>query len=137
MEEKKSFIKNLTEKIEWILPMNLGSFLIFCVTIYMFIILGKSLYSNYNSNKDLDQEAYNIEQLEDELRNMQNEINYYKTSSFKEKEAREKLAYKAPGEKVMSLPLDKKEDKILDPEIGEVPIKTSNLQLWWSYLIEG
>ena len=68
---------------------------------------------------------------------MQNQINYYQTSSFKEKQAREKLGYKAAGESIMALPLDKEEEKTIDPILGEVSIKTPNYRLWWQYIVEG
>jgi len=114
-----------------------SAFLIFLFIIYAFFTVGRSIWINYNSNKSLSDEAANISALEDHINLMKNQINYYQTSSFKEKEAREKLSYKASGESVMPLPLDKEEEKVADPILGEVSIKTANYRLWWQYIVEG
>lgn len=113
--------------------MTFGSFLIFLFIIYLFFVVGKSIWTNYNSNKDIEAEEEKVAVLEDEILGMRNEINYFQTQSFKEKEAREKLGYKAPGEKVLSLPMDKEEEKVADKELGEVEIKTPNYRIWWKY----
>lgn len=122
--------------IERILPMTLGSFFIFLFTLYVFFIVGKSIYTNYLSNKELEKEELKIQNLEYNIQNLKNEINYYQTKSFKEKEARAKLGYKAPGENVIALPLDKEEEKVADKELGEVIIKTPNYVLWWKYFFD-
>lgn len=64
---------------------------------------------------------------------MKNEINYYQTSSYKEKQAREKLIYKAPGESVINLPVDTESEKTADPELGDVVLKTPNYVYWIKY----
>ena len=130
----KDIFKKTKEGIEKIIPMTLGSFFIFLFTLYLFFIVGKSIYSNYESNKELEKEGEKIEALKQDISLLKNEINYYQTKSFKEKEARAKLGYKAPGENVIALPLDKEEEKVADKELGEVIIKTPNYVLWWEYL---
>lgn len=134
--KKDNFFKRFVETFERYIPMSFSGFIIFLFVLYLFFIVGRSILVNYNSNQDLEAEALKIASLEDEITLMKNQINYYQTSSFKEKQAREKLGYKAPGESVISLPLDREEDKIIDAELGEVKIKTPNYSLWWSYLIE-
>lgn len=116
--------------------MTFGSLVIFLFVLYLFFIVGRSIWINYQSNKDLDVQNVQVLKLEDELKFMQYQINYYKTSSFKEKEAREKLGYQTPGEKVVALPVDKLEDKVTDPQLGEVEIKTANYINWWRYFTE-
>lgn len=135
MDDKK-FFQKLNGRIEKLLPMTLSSFLMFAFIIYLFIIVGRSIWINYNSNKSLETEEQRIDALEEEIVLMKHQIAYYQTVSFKEKEARQKLGYKAPGETVMSLPLDKEEDKVLDPELGEVKVKTKNYKLWWKFLMD-
>ena len=135
--EKRNIFKNIIEGIERFIPMTFTSLLIFLFIIYSFFIVGRSIWINYDSNKELEVEAAKIAELEEEINLMQNRINYYQTSSFKEKEAREKLGYKAPGENVMVLPLDKEDEKNVDTVLGEVEIKTPNYSLWWKYIIEG
>ena len=135
--ENESKWKKFIQAIERYIPMTLTSLVMFLFILYLFFIVGRSIWINYNSNKDLDTEAANISALQANITLMQNQINYYQTSSFKEKEAREKLGYKAEGENVMSLPLDKEEEKVADPILGEVSIKTPNYRLWWQYIVEG
>ena len=135
--ENESRWKKFIQAIERYIPMTLTSLVMFLFILYLFFIVGRSIWINYNSNKDLDNEAANISALQANITLMQNQINYYQTSSFKEKEAREKLGYKAAGENVMPLPLDKEEEKTADPILGEVSIKTPNYRLWWQYIVEG
>lgn len=116
--------------------MSLGSFFLFIFVIYLFFVIGRSILTNYHSNKDLEIQADKITILENELTDMRYRINYYQTSSFKEKEAREKLGYKAPGENVIALPMDKEEEKVADKELGDVILKTPNYKLWWRYFFE-
>ena len=135
--ENESRWKKFIHAIERFIPMTLTSLFMFLFILYLFFIVGRSIWINYNSNKELEDEAVNIASLEANINLMQNQINYYQTSSFKEKEAREKLGYKASGENIMALPLDKEEEKVADPVLGEVSIKTPNYRLWWQYIVEG
>ncbi len=130
---KKNIFHKFTEWIERYLPMTLSSLIIFAIIIYLFVVVGKTVYGNYNSNKDIEKQEEEVKALEVELASIQNKINYYQTASFKEKEAREKLGYKAPGENVISLPIDQEQDKSQDKSIGEVQIKTPNYRYWWLY----
>ena len=118
------------------MPMTFSSLIIFAVIVYLFVVVGKTVHGNYNSNKDIQKQEDVVNELELELTSIQNKINYYQTASFKEKEAREKLGYKAPGEYVISLPIDQEKDKSEDQSLGEVHIKTPNYRYWWSYFFE-
>ncbi len=113
--------------------MTLGSLFVFAFTVYLFVIVGRSVWNNYNSNKQIGVEELKLVQLQEEISNLSNQINYYQTYSYKEKEARAKLGYKRPGENMIILPLDSKEDKVSDQQPGEVKIKTENYRLWWEY----
>lgn len=113
--------------------MSFGSFIIFLFILYLFFVVGRSIWINYNSNKDLDVQAAHIVDLQSGIKEMQYRINYYQTNSYREKEAREKLAYVAPGENVIALPVDKAEDRVVDKELGDVVVKTPNYQYWWKY----
>lgn len=136
MKNKKNFFSRLVENIERFIPMTFSSLIIFLVIIYLFVVIGKTIASNYKSNKQLLVEEQTVTDLEAEVGDIQNKISYYRTSSFKEKEAREKLGYKAPGENVISLPIDQENDKVSDSSLGEVKIKTPNYRYWWSYFFE-
>ncbi len=91
------------------------------------------MVSNYQSNKSVEKEEAKLLEMELKLHDIQNEINYYQTYSFKEKEARAKLGYKAPGESVLSLTIDTEEEKTTDTGLAEAKIKVPNYRLWWQY----
>ena len=129
----KSIWWRMKESIERVLPMTLGSFLLFAFVIYLFIIVGKSVWGNYQSNKDIENQQQRVEELKQNINILENEIAYYKTDAYKERQAREKLGYKAPGENVISLPFDQQEDKVADQGGSEPVIKTPNSRLWWDY----
>lgn len=131
-----NFFRKIKEGIEKIIPMTLGNFVIFLVVLYMFFVVGRSIWVNYNSNKSLDDEAAKIDLLRGNITELENQIAYYQTQSFREKEARAKLGYRAPGENIMILPLDTEEEKVADVGLGEVSIKTPNYVLWWKYFFE-
>jgi cell division protein FtsB len=131
--EKKGFLSRTKDRIETVLPMTIGNFLLFALVIYLIVIVGRSVWVNYKSNKDLDIQRQEIARLQNDVDMLQLEIAYYKTESFKEKEARAKLGYMAPGEKVLSLSADKPEDKVADSGKQEQAIKTPNYRLWISY----
>ena len=132
----RQFIKKIVEKVEFYLPMSMGGLLIFVVIIYMFYVVGRSIWINYNFNKDLERQTEEIESLQDQITFMQYQINYYETSSYKEKQAREKLAYRAPGERVVALPIDKPEEGNPDSETTEVENRIANYKLWWQYFFQ-
>jgi cell division protein FtsB len=131
----KNLFIQLKERVEKLIPMRLGSFLLFLFIIYLLIIVGKTIWTNYKSNKSIVNEQAQIQKMQDELIMMQYQINYLQTYSFKEKEAREKLGYKAPGENVLSMPIDKEEDKETDSSLTEAEIRVPNYKLWYKYFM--
>lgn len=134
MKERISKVKDGIEKY---LPMTLNSLLLFLFVIYLLFIVGKSVLTNYSSNKDIVKEEVKLEKLEQEIHDLNNQISYFKTASYKEKEARAKLGYKAAGENVMALPIDTEEEKVVDTSFAEVKAKVPNFRLWWEYFFKG
>ncbi|OQA04000.1 MAG: Septum formation initiator [bacterium ADurb.Bin400] len=133
MKKGINSLKTIRHDIEALLPMTLGSLALFlCIGYFVYVVV-KTTQVNYLSNQQIAEEEARINELEDELRFMKFQINYFKTTSFKEKEAREKLGYRAPGEKVVSLPLDKPEEKVADGAIEDEKIRVPNQHLWWAY----
>ena len=130
------FFRKLKEKIETILPMTLGSLLLFGVILYLLFVVGKTVFNNYHSNQEILVQEMKLVELEEEIRYLENQINYYQTYSFKEKEAREKLGYKAPGEQVMALPIDTIEEKSADSAYRDQQVKEPNPRLWWKYFFQ-
>ena len=126
MQKKENFYKKFVDRLEKFLPMTLNSLVIFLLVIYFFILVGRSIWTNYNANKSIEQETQTIISLQSDIQQLKDENNYYQTSSYKEEEAREKLGYIAPGEHVVSVPFDSDQEKVPDGEIGQVEIKTPN-----------
>lgn len=117
--------------------MTLGSFVLFAIVIYLMIIVGKTVWDNYQSNKQIEAERVEVDGLEEDLAYMENEIEYFKTSSFREKQARAKLGYIAPGEKALSLPTDETapgDVQSAAPVADEAEVP--NYYLWLDYFTE-
>jgi len=136
MEKKTSFFQRVKDKIENFLPMKAGSFILFLFVLYLIFIVIRVVALNYDSNKDIEAEAEKVNQLREENKYLSYQINYYQTYSYKEKEAREKLGYKAPGENVISLPVDAPEDKTADSGIKPAEVRTPNFDLWVDYFFK-
>lgn len=113
--------------------MTLGNMIIFAFLLYLIFVVGQSVISNHQADQQINQEAAKLVGLQSNIQNLQNEINYYQTDSFREKEARSKLGYKAPGENVIVLPIDTEADKSPDSGLAESAIKVPNYSLWWQY----
>lgn len=134
--KKKNLIAKITEGIERILPMSLSSFILFLVVLYLFYVVGRSVWINYHSNLDIEKEQNKVEAMAEENDYMRYLITYFQTDSFKEKEARSKLGYKAPGENVIALPVDQEEEKLPDSPEQADDVREANYILWWEFLFK-
>ena len=134
---KYNFLVKIKNYLEKYIPMTFTSLLLFVFVCYLLFIVGKSVIENYKTNKDIDKEEMKLIEMEDDLRSLQNQINYYQTYSFKEKEAREKLGYKASGESVLALPIDTEEEKSADSGLTSPEVLVPNYILWWEYFTKG
>jgi cell division protein FtsB len=126
-------MKGLIKKIEKLLPMSFTGLLLFVFVLYLLFVVGKTVFENYKSNQDILVEQTKLNNLRQEVASLRDQNNYFETQSFKEKEAREKLGYIAPGEKVVSLPYDTKEEKAADSQLAETQLKVPNYRLWMDY----
>ena len=130
---KNNPFEKIKDRLEEILPMKLGSLFLFLFILYMLFIVGRAVWVNYNSNKSIDVEAQKVISLEEQIRYLDDQINYFETYSFKEKEARAKLGYRAPGESALSLPIDKESDRVADSGLVEASLRVPNYKLWQKY----
>ncbi len=107
----------------------------------MFAILANESSSNYQLRSKTDELENQIARLEGQIDNLGYKITYYKTDSYREKLAREKLNVAAPGESVVVI----KDDKRTQPsEIVPTAIvlksdqqslaEKPNYQQWWLFL---
>lgn len=116
--------------------MNRGYYIIgIFVLLYLMILVGKSVYTNWQTNQATKKLQIEIDTLEVENQNLRDLIAYYQTPSFKEKEARRKLGLVKPDEKVVII--SKEQPVIKNPVTpsSEEP-KKPNYQLWWQFFFE-
>ena len=74
------------------------------VAIYMLIAITGTVWQNYKINNEIVKLKIEISGLQEEGQSLRHLIAYRGTESFKEREARRKLGYKKPGEKVLAIP---------------------------------
>ena len=126
------------------------------VSTYVFLVwivflLGKAIWENWNLRNSIIKLTDQMVTLENQEKDLQNLLLYYSSDTFKELEARRRLGYKKPGEKMVILAINEttKEKEVTQPTptnfIDEVrkekeaikdksnSNKNSNLQLWWKY----
>lgn len=117
-----------------------NAFLLYFIVIYTFFMLGRSVWENFQLQKQISQidaETINIQKQNKDLENL---ILYYKSDSFREVEARRKLGLKKPDEKVVSVPvksfenfsaeLEQQKESVSEKQVES---KISNSKLWWQY----
>ena len=136
MKKMKTMFAKIRDRIEKILPMKFGNLVLFALVLYLIFIVGRVIFINYNSNKSIVEEEKKVTSMRDDIQYLEFQINYFQTYSYKEKEAREKLGYIAPGETVVSLPVDQETDKIADSSTVEATIRQPNYLLWFNYFFQ-
>lgn len=112
-------------------------------TIFFLIVIGylaigsvKLILENYRIHQDssrLDADIVRLKQNNLELKNL---LAYYRTDSYKEKEARARLNFQKPGERVVpvAVPPGDDESSITQPGIEtQAPTPPSNPQQWHDY----
>lgn len=102
--------------------------------IYLTFLVGKSVYTNWQTDQKVKKFKTDLDILEVENQNLKNQITYFQTESFKEKEARRKLGLVKPDEKVVILSREpeKLKEETISPEEAEQKSKP-NYKLWWEY----
>lgn len=111
------------------------------VIIYMFAILASETGKNYQLRSKADELEAQIARLEDQIRDLGYKVTYYKTDSYRERLAREKLNVAAPGEQVVIIKDDqqKSENTNLPTEVvlksdEQALAEKPNYQQWWVFL---
>ena len=107
--------------------------LIALITIcYLLFVVGKTLYQSYQVRKELDDMQAQIQELKDSNQQLQADITYYQSDSYKERIARERLGLQKPGEKVIViLPEQKQNVKEKDPYDS-----LTNPEKWWQFFFK-
>lgn len=101
---------------------------------YAGFVLFQSIYFNYQASqkiKDLNQRLAEIAQTKLSLEAL---IAYYQTDTFRELEARKKLGLKMPGEKVVKVEIEKKEEQTIPQNVLSKEKEKPNWQRWVDFL---
>lgn len=102
------------------------------VLVFILVSLAQELNRRWQYQREVEhlkQEVYKSEQQLTELANLNT---YFKTEEYKERLAREKLNYRAPGEKVILIPQDTNQSpdaKVLEDKPALV---VSIPRRWWN-----
>ena len=124
---------NSQTKIKRNLPEGFWRFIIICFILYAFFIVGKVVYDNYQENKGLAVKEDEIKNLKEEILQLQYNIAYYKTNTYKEKVARAKLRYVLPGETAVAVSYDKVKTEELKADASPLQISRPNYVYWSMY----
>lgn len=113
------------------------------LAIYMFVVLAVETSQNYSLRNKSDNLESQITKLEQQIEDLGYKVTYYKTDSYRERLAREKLNVAAPGESVIIIKDDKRNEKATkEDELSIDNLKTDeqalsekpNYQQWWIFL---
>ena len=104
------------------------------LAVYLAVVLTQTIYHNYMLSRQIETENGQINLLKAQQDQLRYNISYYKTESFKDREARAKLGLQLPGEGVLILPSphtsgDAKAGVTSEP----APVK-SNIGQWMEFL---
>lgn len=111
--------------------------------VYAGFLLTRSIWLNYQTNKQVTEITDNISGLKDKIKKYEQAIKYYNSESFTEKEARSKLGYQKKGETVIALPPNEADSAQAD-EVNDILVPASqeefsqpNYVRWWQFLFKG
>lgn len=106
------------------------------IALYLLVILGQTIKKNYELGRQVDSLNSQIANLQDQQDELTYNIEYYKTDSFRDREARSKLGLQLPGESVVIIP--HATPAPTPPPATTPKSKTSaaksNLQQWFDFL---
>ncbi len=117
-----------------------------CLLVFIGLSLGKETYRNYQIQKEIQALEEEISGLEKNNDNLTRLIEYFKTESYQEKEARQKLGLQKEGEKVVVITEENIESEELEMESAENSIEEfnqseeiqeeeiSNPRKWWNFI---
>ncbi len=115
-------------------PIDVLNFAGILIALYLAVVLSQTIYYNYTLNRHIETLRGEISLLQAQQERLNYNISYYKTDSFKDREARAKLGLQLPGEGVLILPNPHQSD-LPEPINGVKPIQTkSNFGQWLDFL---
>lgn len=132
-KEQKKFKRNIFLRIIFS-----KIFIVLCLVVLAFssVSLGKEMIRRYKINKEINSLASEIQKIEKENFELGQMIEYLKTETFLENEARLKMGYSKSNEKVVIVPDPNKtqnEASIGNSSQNADVEKSSNLIKWFDY----
>lgn len=104
------------------------------IALYLAAVLSQTIYYNYTLNRHIETLRGEISLLQAQQEQLNYNISYYKTDSFKDREARAKLGLQLPGEGVLILP-SPHQSGTASPTNGINPVQhRSNFGQWLDFL---
>jgi cell division protein FtsB len=106
------------------------------VIVYLLVALGETVQRNYTLGRQINELKVQIVQLQDQRDTLAYNIQYYKTDSYREREARSKLGLQLPGENVIIIPHATPAPTVAPDDAKKAGSK-SNVQQWFDFLRGG
>ncbi|MBD3244991.1 MAG: hypothetical protein GF335_03295 [Candidatus Moranbacteria bacterium] len=133
---------------------------IFWIKFFLFVVCGflilwgygifKVIYKKHKIKKEVENLRHQVQEMEQRNQKLKGSIEYFKSLSFSQKEAKEKLNVKKEGEKVIMIktkePAKEKDPEQTNQESGQGQVhnqvhnkegakveQKSNSQKWWDY----
>jgi len=121
---------------------NIILWLMIIVIIYVFAILATESSKNYQLRSKSDDLESQIARLQGQIEDLGYKVTYYKTDTYRETLAREKLNVAAPGESVIIIRDDKSKKNDQAQEVAKLNLKSdqeilsekSNFEQWRLFL---
>ena len=128
---------SLRRKKKSILPDLIFSkfFLILCIILFVTVLfaLAKGTVRSYKVSSEIQELQDEINQLERQNQEFEQLVDYLKSETFVEQEAKLKLGYKKPGENLVIIPQEELSEEIE----GENKYQEfSNPAKWWAYFFK-
>jgi cell division protein FtsB len=104
------------------------------VIVSLVISLGQTVMRNYALGQQINGLKQDIVTLQDQKETLAYNIQYYKTDSYREREARSKLGLQLPGENVVIIPRSSPEATPAPDDAKKTAAPRSNFQQWFDFL---
>lgn len=102
------------------------------VLVFILVSLAQELNRRWQYQREVDHLKQEVFQSEQQLTELANLNTYFKTEEYKERLAREKLNYRAPGEKVILIPQDATQSTSAEVTADVTTPEFSIPRRWWN-----
>lgn len=102
------------------------------VLLFILVSLAQELNRRWQYQREVERLKHEVFQSEQQLTELANLNTYFKTEEYKERLAREKLNYRAPGEKVILIPQDTTQPTAAEATTGKPAPVISIPRRWWN-----